>query len=96
VGLIVLAYGLSSRCLPRYRLSGGCWAEIEDHLRSDFTRIAAGSAACGDLVVERLPRCFHFAVRGAASIIHADLRIRRVVETPVLSLGGEQRTYRKI
>lgn len=95
VGLVVLAFDLRDLEIPPYRLSGGSWDQIEGALAGVFRRIKHERPQSGDLLVGRLPRCFHLAVAGPSSIIHADLRVGRVVETPGLMPIKSARVYRK-
>lgn len=97
IGLVLHAYAISDVALPRYRLSDGDWPSIEAALQIWFDRVRIGSATCDDLVVCRLPRCFHFAVLTDSSTIHADLRLGRVAERPLAEAWPAQtRIYRKL
>lgn len=95
IGLVLCAFDIQALRLPRYRLSDGTWDEIEAVLFDHFTPAGTGLGQASDLLICRLPRCFHFGVLGPASIIHADLRAARVVEAPGQTLGAVQRRYRR-
>lgn len=82
VGLAVLAYELSSLQLPPYRLGEGSWEQIERWLlRLHFERSVKHKRNA--LLVIELPASFHFGVCGERTIVHADMRFKRVVETPI-------------
>lgn len=94
IGLVLLSYEIPAATVPPYRLSDGDWSVIEQHLFARFLMRGDGKHRAGDLMVSRLQRSFHFGVLGPASVIHSDLRIGRVVETPLGSEAGESRIYR--
>lgn len=83
VGLAGVAFGRAA--LPRnYALRGGDAAGIAAMLAVlGLRRIEAGKGSEGDLAVLRTgPEQFHFAVLTDGGFVHADARLRRVVETP--------------
>lgn len=94
IGLVLSAYALRRPDLPRYRLSDGDWATIDAFLTKDFVPVAEDKGRCADLMVLRLPRSFHFAVLGERSFIHAEARLKRVLETPLPAPAGDCRLYR--
>lgn len=83
VGLAGVAFRRAE--LPRdYALRGGDAARIAEALEAQgLRRIGLGEAREGDLLlVSSAPRQFHFAVLTETGFVHADARLRRVVETP--------------
>lgn len=94
IGLVIEAFQLSPVELPRYRLTDGNWLEVERALDPWFDR-SAEVGGTNDMVVCRLPRCFHFGVLGREHLIHADLTAGRVVARRLpAQLGSETRYYR--
>ena len=80
VGLAGIAFGRGP--LPRdYALRGGSADGIGEAIAAlGLQRIAAGE---GDLLLLATgPGQFHFAVLTEGGLVHADARLRRVVETP--------------
>lgn len=67
-----------------YAMRGGDAAAIGAALAGmELRRIEAGEAAEGDLLILlAAPGQFHFAVLTERGFVHADARLRRVVETP--------------
>lgn len=83
VGLAGVAFGRTS--LPRdYALRGGDGCRIGAVIEAlGLRRIEAGEAEAGDLLLLAAgPRQFHFAVLTETGFVHADARLRRVIETP--------------
>lgn len=93
IGLAVVAYDLADAELPAYRLGGGSWEQIDEWLlrRLNFVRIA--KHARNALVVISLPGSFHFGVCGDRTIIHADMRFKRVVETPMAWASDRAKSF---
>jgi hypothetical protein len=81
VGLAGVAFG--RRDLPSgYALRGGDVERIAAALAAMGLR-RIGAAGAGDLLlIATGPRQFHFAVKTQSGFVHADARLRRVVETP--------------
>lgn len=82
VGVASFAFEVES---PRdYRLRGGKVEEIERRIAGmALARIAAEAAREGDLLLlASAPTQLHFAVLTQSGFVHADARLRRVVETP--------------
>jgi lipoprotein Spr len=81
VGLAGIAFGRGD--LPRnYALWGGDARRIAALVES-FGLRRVDDAASGDLVMLRTgPKQFHLAVMTGSGFVHADARLRRVVETP--------------
>lgn len=89
LGVIIRTYLVQERELARYRMSDGSWDEIERELAPWFDAISSQSEAqCCDLVVYRLPRCFHFGVLCGSCLVHADPSAGRVVARPAHVRGG--------
>jgi murein DD-endopeptidase / murein LD-carboxypeptidase len=83
VGVAGFAFGRED--LPRgYALRGGLVSRIGAELAARGLRpIEGDQAAEGDLLlIESGPRQLHFAVKTGRGFVHADARLRRVVETP--------------
>jgi len=95
IGLTLEAFQVRHLKLPAYRLTDGSWDEIEAVLKGSFDRVPDTVSEDDDLVISRMQRCFHFGVLGHASLIHADMRIGRVVETPLRALSEDTRYYRQ-
>lgn len=81
-GLVIAVYGLDPLEFRRdYRLSGDHMAELRAALMVAFRRVRA--ARPGDLSVARVGgRQVHLLIHSERGFIHADSRLRRVVETP--------------
>ncbi|MEM8695166.1 MAG: peptidoglycan endopeptidase [Pseudomonadota bacterium] len=87
IGLAAFAYRAADArpVLPSgYTLRGGDVRSAHDWLMaSGFHRIADAAARVGDLLLLRPgARQLHLAVHSGTGFIHADLGLRRVVETP--------------
>lgn len=83
-GLAMAAFDLPPGLVRAdYRLRGDHRAEIEDGLRRHFRRVSGRQSKAGDLMLLSVSKdqC-HLAVLTAAGFVHADARLRRVVETP--------------
>lgn len=95
VGVVVATFGLPP-VRNNYLLRGDYLDEIRKALNVHFRRVSRTHGRAGDLMVlQPGARQVHMAVRTEHGFVHADARIRRVVETPGeppwLLLG----TYRK-
>ena len=84
VGLCLAAFGLPLEIARRdYRLRGHYRGEITTALLRRFRRISQRQQRPGDLLLLAVaPDQIHLAVRTRAGFVHADARLRRVVETP--------------
>lgn len=84
VGVILSAFAIPIESVRRdYRLSGSYLAEIEAGLSRRFRRIKANNRRAGDVLLCLLPaHQAHLAIDCGRGFIHADARLRRVVETP--------------
>lgn len=82
VGLVCAAFELPADSIPRdYRLRSGALPRLQAELARFFRPVF--SARAGDLLVLRsAPRQLHLAVMTDRGFVHADARLRRVVETP--------------
>ena len=96
VGLCLTVYGLP-RTLARddYRLRGDHRGEIEAAIRSRFRKLGQAAAKPGDLLV-MLPAAdqLHLGILTSRGFVHADARMRRVVETPGVPVWPVAGTYR--
>lgn len=82
VGLAMLAFDVPIHSEPTYRLSGTTRAEALTAIAPWFEGAAQPQSTRNLLAMFDFGRCLHFAVAGDNSFIHADLRLRRVVERP--------------
>lgn len=84
VGLCLAAYRLPARQVRGdYRLRGNHRGELEDALSKLFRKINAADMLPGDLLLLSIASDqSHLAVLTSAGFVHADARLRRVVETP--------------
>lgn len=83
IGLAGIAFAVET--MPRdYALRGGTSARVAaGAVAAGLRPIDPLAAEAGDLLmVEAGPRQFHLLVRTDAGFIHADARLRRVVEVP--------------
>jgi hypothetical protein len=81
VGLAGVAFGRSG--LPEgYALRGGDVERIGVVLAAQGLRPVDQSEEGDLLLIEAAPRQYHFAVKTRGGFVHADARLRRVVETP--------------
>lgn len=84
VGLVLRAFEIpADKVRQNYRLRGPHKLELEHQLAIRFRRVRAEARCAGDvLLCAVLPDVMHLAVQCAGSFIHADSRLRRIVETP--------------
>ena len=86
VGLAALALGVAETDVPRdYPLRGAPAGRLEQLLgRHGLARVDDGDLRAGDLAVfEPGPGQVHLAIVADATLIHADTRLRRIVERPL-------------
>lgn len=88
VGVVILAFALRDVDRPSYRFAGWSWRKIEHEIGTWFTLSSPNSRQRNRLVVFDFGRSFHFGVTGDRSFVHADLRLRRVVEQPFDDLSN--------
>ncbi len=84
VGLCLAAYRLPA-ALARddYRLRGDHRAELEEAILTSFWPVGPSKAKPGDLLLLLpAPDQLHLGILTDQGFIHADARLRRVVETP--------------
>ena len=96
IGLCLVAYDLpASLARDDYRLRGDHRDEIEAALLARFRRLPRARARPGDLLL-MLPAAdhLHLGILTALGFVHADNRLRRVVETPGLPCWPVAGTYR--
>lgn len=84
IGVLLCAFQIPADRAPRdYRLSGAERGRLEAELLKHFRRVNRGEMRAGDamLCISAADQ-LHLAVHCGGSIIHADAKLRRVVETP--------------
>lgn len=84
VGLVLSTFDVSPDTVRRnYRLRGGHRPEIEAGLMRQFRKVAPNKSRPGDVLLCAISSDqLHLAISCGASFVHADARLRRVVETP--------------
>lgn len=84
VGLVLSVFRMPAASVRRdYRLRGAHAIELNAELSKIFARLSPASKAAGDVLLCAVSReQAHLAIECGASIIHADARLRRVVERP--------------
>ena len=97
VGLCLAAYQMPFVSVRAdYRLRGNHLAEIKDMLSFEFRKVANSRARPGDLMIMQLAADqFHLGILTKHGIVHADARLRRVVETPGQMQWPTVATYRR-
>lgn len=84
VGLAIAACSLPGELARRdYRLRGDHRGELQRELLRHFRRVSPGQRRVGDLILLAVARDqMHLALLTDRGFVHADARLRRVVETP--------------
>jgi cell wall-associated NlpC family hydrolase len=84
VGLCLEVYRLPKEIVRNdYRLRGGHLPEIIAALAAEFRRLVRGCSRPGDLVLmQPADRQYHLGILTERGMVHADARLRRVVEIP--------------
>ncbi len=84
VGLVLEVFGIPAATVRRdYRLRRHSQAELDRELCRFFDRLSADRRQSGDvLLCVVAPGQAHLAIECGASFVHADGRLRKVVETP--------------
>jgi murein DD-endopeptidase / murein LD-carboxypeptidase len=84
IGLALCTFGLPPAGVRQdYRMRGDHLRELMAGLTTGFRRVPAAAARSGDLLVLQVATDqLHLAVVTPAGFVHADARLRRVVETP--------------
>lgn len=84
LGVILCAFSIpAGEVRSDYRLRGAHRGEIEAGLLCRFRRVSSGERRAGDVLLCPLSdNQLHLAIDCAGSFVHADARLRRVVETP--------------
>lgn len=97
VGVAIAAFGLGGEEARRdYQLRGDHVAEMRAQLSRLFVRVPAREVRAGDLMLMRVAKDqIHLGIRTAAGFVHADARLRRVVETPRMPEWPILGVYRK-
>jgi murein DD-endopeptidase / murein LD-carboxypeptidase len=83
-GVAIGAFGLARHAFKRdYRLRGDHRDELESALLPHFRRVSRCAARPGDLLLFKVRGDqLHMAILTDCGFVHADARLRRVVETP--------------
>lgn len=84
VGLVLSAFEISPDSVRRnYRLRGDHRPEINAGLMRQFRKVARNTSRPGDVLLCAICNDqLHLAISCGASFVHADARLRRIVETP--------------
>lgn len=84
VGLCLVAYDIPENMVrDDYRLRGDHRSEMEAVIRSQFRRVSKAEARPGDLLLMLAAADQqHLGILTGRGFVHADLAMRRVVETP--------------
>lgn len=84
IGLCLAAYGLPSRAArDDYRLRGNHDAEIKSAIQARFRRVTPARAQCGDLLLlQPAIDQLHLGILTMRGFVHADARLRHIVEVP--------------
>lgn len=84
IGVILCAFGIpAGEVRSDYRLRGVNRREIEFGLLRHFRRVTNGDRRAGDVLLCPVSDDqIHLAIECDGSFVHADSRLRRVVETP--------------
>lgn len=94
IGVVAHAFDLTLLEAPRYRLTDGDWCLVERGVAPWFNAVFGRERSNSDLAVFRLARSFHFGVVSGDDLIHADLKIGRVVARRLPArLGRECRFF---
>lgn len=84
VGLVCAAHFIDAAEVPRdYRMRSATVGRLLRQLERFFTTVAVSDAEAGDVLLLR-PAIdqFHLGILTERGMIHADARLRKVVETP--------------
>lgn len=98
VGLVCAAHLIDADDVPRdYRLRGSNAGRVFEQLKRFFSSIPVSGAKPGDVVLLQ-PGAdqLHLGILTARGMIHADARLRRVVETPRLPAWPILSAHRRI
>ena len=84
VGLVLVACGFGPGEVRRdYRPRGDHGAELRTELLRRFRKVSGKERRVGDLCLLAVaPDQLHLAIFTARGFVHADMRLRKVVETP--------------
>lgn len=84
VGVILSAFAIpAGEVRSDYRLRGSYRREVEDGLLKRFRRVRCVARRAGDVLLCPVGEDqIHLAIDCGGSFVHADSRLRRVVETP--------------
>ena len=97
VGLVLAACGLPAESIrDDYRLRGDHRDHIKSALRERFRKVSFARRRAGDLILMAVAADqLHLGVLTARGFVHADARLRRVVETPGMPRWPVIATYRR-
>lgn len=84
IGLACTSYRVPTSEIPfNYRLRGDHRGQLVNGLRAWFREVAKTRAKAGDLVLlEVAPDQLHVAILTERGFVHADARLRKIVEAP--------------
>lgn len=84
VGVVLATFGIGADAVRRdYALRGNDIQEVRRVLARFFNPVGPENAQAGDvLLMQAAKDQLHLAVRTREGFVHADARLRRVVETP--------------
>ena len=84
IGLACAAYRVPTSEIPfDYRLRGDHRGQLVNGLRIWFRKVAQSAAKAGDLVLLEVAQDqLHVAILTERGFVHADARLRKIVETP--------------
>jgi lipoprotein Spr len=84
IGLALAVFGIPAELVRRdYSLRGEHCIELKAQILRFFRRVVSSARTSGDLVLSGVAKDqLHLSICAGASFIHADARLRRVVETP--------------
>ena len=96
VGLALAVFGIPAEAVRRnYLLRGEHGRELKTQILRFFRRVTTSARAPGDLVLSQLAADqLHLSIWTGGTFVHADARLRRVVETPGEPTWACAGTYR--
>ena len=97
IGLALAVFRIPAEAVRRdYSLRGDHGAELRAEILRFFRPVSHAAVACGDLVVSEIANDqLHLSICTGESFVHADARLRRVVETPGKPSWPSRGTYRR-
>lgn len=84
IGLVAACFDIPSERVPRdYRLRGGDLSRIKREMGEHFRRVPLAKRRPGDVLLFSISaEQAHLAVGTPEGLVHADARLRRIVERP--------------